>query len=192
MMRKFKLFPRRRGYSRQYNRNLDVGVMNVFATASFRFGHAMIPDQVQILDENLNNITTLNPHNLVFDWFRFRLGETLPSIESGLKCTNWFFCFHRVNRFEEDLLRGMISTPAGRVDGFFTRAAREIFNFDGPNVPFPANNGGNDLLAWNINRGRDHGLGGRKHFKRKCLYTSRPILPNLSSSLSSVRKTCSR
>ncbi|XP_059081163.1 uncharacterized protein LOC131878995 isoform X1 [Tigriopus californicus] len=136
MMRKYKLFSRRRGYSRQYNRNMDVGVMNVFATASFRFGHAMIPDQVQVLDENLSNITSLNAHNLVFDWFRFR-----------------------VNRFEEDLLRGMIATPAGRVDGFFSRAAREIFNFDGPSIPFPSNNGGNDLLAWNINRGRDHGLG---------------------------------
>ena len=55
-----------------------------------------------------------------------------------------------------------MNAPAGKAGGFFSNKARDAMN------PFPdtsplstaGNNGGNDLLAWNINRGRDHGLPG--------------------------------
>ena len=56
-----------------------------------------------------------------------------------------------------------MTAPAGKAGGFFSNKARDAMN------PFPdstaqttaGNNGGNDLLAWNINRGRDHGLPGK-------------------------------
>lgn len=38
MMRKFKLRPKRQGYTFQYDKKLDPAVSNVFATAAFRFG----------------------------------------------------------------------------------------------------------------------------------------------------------
>ena len=55
-----------------------------------------------------------------------------------------------------------MTAPAGKAGGFFSNKARDAMN------PFPdsspntqaGNNGGNDLPAWNINRGRDHGLPG--------------------------------
>ena len=55
-----------------------------------------------------------------------------------------------------------MTAPAGKAGGFFSNKARDAMN------PFPdnspqstvGNTGGNDLLAWNINRGRDHGLPG--------------------------------
>ena len=57
------------------------------------------------------------------------------------------------------LFKGMMKTPAGKPSGFFSEKARDILN-TGSNP----DTGGFDLLAWNINRGRDHGL------KRKSCY----------------------
>ena len=55
-----------------------------------------------------------------------------------------------------------MTAPAGKAGGFFSNKARDAMNpvpDSAPNTQ-AGNNGGNDLLAWNINRGRDHGLPG--------------------------------
>ena len=46
-MQKFRLYPRRRGYNINYNKWQDPRVPNVFAAASFRFGHTMIPEWIR-------------------------------------------------------------------------------------------------------------------------------------------------
>lgn len=50
-MKKFRLRPLKGGYNNNFDPNQDPRVPNVFAAASFRFGHTMIPEEVVPLDE---------------------------------------------------------------------------------------------------------------------------------------------
>ena len=57
------------------------------------------------------------------------------------------------------IFKGMMQAKAGKVGGFFSEVARNILNQALNSTPATNTaNGGFDLLAWNINRGRDHGL----------------------------------
>ena len=58
------------------------------------------------------------------------------------------------------MIRGLMKAPAGLLGGFFAQETRDIINQfarDSSSVN-NTNGGGFDLLAWNINRGRDHGM----------------------------------
>ena len=68
------------------------------------------------------------------------------------------------------MIRGLMKAPAGLLGGFFAKEARDIINrFARDSSPVNnTNGGGSDLLAWNINRGRDHGMP-RKFRKKICV-----------------------
>ena len=51
-MKKFRLRPLKGGYNIKFDSKQDPRVPNVFAAASFRFGHTMIPEEVVPLDES--------------------------------------------------------------------------------------------------------------------------------------------
>ena len=82
-----------------------------------------------------------------------------------------------------------MKAPAGLPGGFFGKKARDILNPSPDSFDNGTNVGGNDLLAWNINRGRDHGLP-RKNINDKFFiithvvsnFTKCFLTPNLSSS----------
>ena len=97
----------------------------------------MLPDFVPLKDLNYQPTSNYDMNDLAFNF---------PQINNDGVMTQLF--------------RGLLTHPAGKVGGFFSKEARDILNFSPSNADNSTNQGGFDLLAWNINRGRDHGLPG--------------------------------
>ena len=104
-------------------------VANEFASMAFRFGHSQVTDTLRRLDETLK-----------------------PGKHGHLHLRDNYFSPGRVmNQGGIDpILRGMIWTASQEVD---TKAVDGIRNF-----LFGTNTKGFDLVAINIQRGRDHGI----------------------------------
>ena len=115
-----------------YNPTLNPGISNGFSTAAYRFGHSMLSPTLLRLKKNGHPIPA--GHLPLRDAF-FNPHELIPSVGKGI----------------EPLLRGLASQAAQDVD---VRIVDDVRNFL---FGLPGQ-GGFDLAALNIQRGRDHGL----------------------------------
>ncbi len=113
-----------------FDPGVDPGICQEFSAAAYRFGHSMIPDRLLRIDAQGAPIPE---GHLPLENAFFAPGELTPRI--GI----------------EPYLRGMTERPARRID---TRVADSLRNF----LFGPPGAGGFDLVALNIQRGRDHGL----------------------------------
>jgi peroxidase len=111
-----------------YNAKINPGISNEFATAAFRFGHSLLNDDVEFLDNNGNPVR--EEISLAESFFN-------PDIvkESGI----------------DGVLKYLASDNANELDNKIVDSLRN-FLFGPPGA------GGLDLAALNIQRGRDHGL----------------------------------
>ncbi len=129
-----KAIPRYRGY----RPDLNAGISNVFATASYRFGHSMLSSQLLRLDRRLNE--TEDGHiDLAAAFFN---PDAIVN-EGGI----------------DPVIRGLAHQPAQEID---TKLVDDVRNF----LFGPPGAGGFDLAALNIQRGRDHGLPGYNEVRR--------------------------
>jgi hypothetical protein len=115
---------------RGYDRSVNPGIANLFATSAYRLGHSLLNTTLLRLDRHGNEIAA--GHLELKD--AFFVPKRLID-EGGI----------------EPLLRGLVAQPAMRIDPFITGAVRN-FLFGPPGA------GGFDLAALNLQRGRDHGL----------------------------------
>lgn len=113
-----------------YDPNVNPNVRNSFSAAVFRVGHTMLSDELLRLDENR---TIIPQGNLAL---RDAFFNTQPLLDHGI----------------EPFLRGLAAQPSQAIDAFVVDGVRN-FLFGEPGQ------GGLDLPALNIQRGRDHGLG---------------------------------
>ena len=113
-----------------YREHIDPSIANVFATVAFRVGHSMLNSRLLRLNQFGKPIEA-GPLDLSQAFFRPSLLEEPGMLES--------------------LLRGLAGQRARAVDPFVTDAVRN-FLFGQPGE------GGFDLAALNIQRGRDHGI----------------------------------
>lgn len=133
--------PRYKGYS-----NLNPTILNVFATAAFRFGHSTVRPSFSLLDSNYEPITADIP--LIKAFFNNKLVQKygVKPILLGL-----------LANVSQDVDKEM---PAGLTKHLFQQ---------------PESEHGFDLAALNIQRGRDHGLPGYGVWRRECNLTHAEI-----------------
>ena len=119
--------------TRSYDNKYTASTSNVFATASFRFGHGTLTEDFLRLDSDYKNSTPALPmHQGFFDTSHLRQ----PSEDGGL----------------DSFIRGMAVQEAFKNDRKFSDSVRNRL-FENQN-----HDCGLDLLALNTQRGRDHGL----------------------------------
>src|SRR5258706_10764559 len=113
---------------RGYNPTLNPGIANEFSTAAFRFGHSMLGDDVEFLDNN--GVATRDEIPLSQAFFNPQVVK-----ETGI----------------DSILKYLASDRAQEID---TKVVDSVRNF----LFGPPGSGGLDLVSLNIQRGRDHGL----------------------------------
>jgi len=138
-MRSFDLLPLTSGYSRDYDESMDPRINNEFAAAAFRFGHSMIASHIPERDSRGRNVSNLDLKN-TFD---------NPS-------------FLKDKGFIANTIRGYTQESAPALDPSF---AEDLVNHLFESSP---GQGGLDLTALNVQRGRDHGLPGYNEYRRVC------------------------
>ena len=142
LMASYGLVPLAAGFSSDYLDSFDPRITNEFATAAFRFGHSLVP----------STYSSLPPSSKVGIPRNLRVADILfkPTVmkEAG---------------FLDSLVRGMSQQPSAAFDNSFVPDLRNNLFESAPG------RGGLDLVAINVQRGRDHGLPGYNKYREICL-----------------------
>ena len=123
-------------HNSKYHKNADPSISNSFATAAYRFGHSMIQGLIAMY--NTQTIKQYQQYELGNNYFNLTNYELEDSNGQGM----------------EQILTGLIKQNAQANDRHVTvEATNKLFANVGPTPGV-----GGDLVARNIQRGRDHGL----------------------------------
>ena len=126
----------------KYNPNANPTVLNSFATAAFRFGHSMINGLFKVILTNQEIFWRLSD---LFNGKKFN-GKTMLDIEP--------------------MILGLLHQNAQKVDGSFAdELTNHLFT---EHSPKRHTHFGGDLVARNIQRGRDHGIPDYNTFRKIC------------------------
>jgi len=139
MMQKHKIILKKHGYFDGYNPKVDATVTAQFVTASFRFGHSLLPSTVERWSPNHKYIASQ------------RLSEMLRQpydLYKGGWCDQY--------------IMGLVNQVAQAMDDAISQ---EVTNhlFQEPNKKF-----GMDLASINMQRAREHGVPGYNDFREFC------------------------
>uniref|UniRef100_A0A336LIY5 CSON007160 protein n=2 Tax=Culicoides sonorensis TaxID=179676 RepID=A0A336LIY5_CULSO len=129
------------GYYKEYNPSCNPAIVTEFATAAYRIGHSLLRPHIPRLSLQHQPI---DPPILLRDGF-FKVDMIL---QPGMV---------------DEISRGLVATPMETLDQFVTG---EVTNhlFEDRRVPFS----GIDLVALNIQRGRDHGIPSYNNYRALC------------------------
>lgn len=125
-------------YVNDYNDNINPSVLNEHATAAFRYFHSNIQGYLKLITDNRYSTGVI------------RLSDHFNN-PTVLESSNNF----------DDLTRGMATQPQQATDKFHTSEITDFLFRN--NQPF-----GTDLKAFDIHRGRDHGLASYNDYRHFC------------------------
>jgi peroxidase len=136
----YGLWPQASGYSSDYADNFDPRINNEFAAAAFRFGHSLIPNTFSVIPSSRRkNETVMDLKQMFFKPEEMKAAGML-----------------------DNLVHGMMMQESQASDSDFVDDVR--------NHLFESQEGagGLDLVALNIQRGRDHGIPGSNKYREIC------------------------
>ena len=126
----------------KYRPDANPSVLNSFATAAFRFGHSMINSLFKVIFTNRELVWRLSD---IFNGKKFN-GQHMLDIEP--------------------MLLGLLNQNAQKVDGSFANELKNHLFVE--HSPKRQTQFGGDLVARNIQRGRDHGIPDYNTFRKIC------------------------
>ncbi|XP_076311583.1 salivary peroxidase/catechol oxidase-like [Tachypleus tridentatus] len=139
VMRTFDLLLKPDGFSNCYNPLINPSIANGFASAAYRYGHSLVQGIIKMVDKTSTVVNELPLSSVFFNPMHMYSPGSV-----------------------DNLLRGLFRQPAQQFDSFVTeQLTNHLFQPAG-------NNFGMDLIALNIQRGRDHGIPGYNAWREKC------------------------
>ncbi|MPC38869.1 Peroxidasin [Portunus trituberculatus] len=127
-----------RGYSFDYNANLNPNMNNEFSTAAFRFGHSLVQGTLRMFSE-AGGVSTIQLRN------HFNSPHMIQN-EGKL----------------DEIVRSFAQLAIQKFDSFVTKdLSNHLFQT-------PATQFGMDLMSLNIHRGRDHGIATYNSIREIC------------------------
>jgi len=158
-MTRYGIYPLTDGFSDSYRSDFDPRITNAFAAAAFRVGHTLIPGVIEAYN---------------------RRGQKTKS--QKMKRSFGDMDLLQQSNNVEKLLRGMIRQPAEKADSNFVDDVKNhLF------VQEQSDQIGLDLMAINIQRGRDHGIPGYVEYRRICQVGKANSFNDLTSNISPQR-----
>ncbi|GFT01135.1 peroxidase [Trichonephila clavipes] len=122
----------------QYNSKMEPTMINEFSTAAYRYGHSLVDGLFSEIQEHSGHI-------------------------SGIMLRNYFFFpFELYDGQLDPLMKGMTLQPSQKFDPYLVPDVRNFLYRRRGNAT------GLDLAAFNIQRGRDHGLQGYTSYIQYC------------------------
>jgi peroxidase len=153
-----------------YNANVDATILHSFATAAYRFGHTLINGLIRLV-KGLSVVGSYQVRNNFF--VSTQITQQTP------------------NGVGYDLILGGLMTQNSQT--YDAHITDDLRNFVLRNAS-STDNFGSDLIARNLQRGRDHGIQGYGEFRKLCglkaltTWDARPaeVIPDVWTKLSSL------
>jgi len=138
------------GYS-DYNSWRDPSLVHSFSTAAFRFGHSLIQGLVNMADVN-------NPNSVLQS---YQLRENFFNMDRYLSNNGLGM---------DQIIAGLVGQEAQTMDRFVTEDVTNFLflKFEEDTGNIGSRDFGGDLVARNLQRGRDHGLPGYNKYRSLC------------------------